>query len=171
MFLQDISTMFVSERPSRTDYKGNGFLKNFSLRLAIVIVPRKIRRLLCCWLSVRVDWPVTTSDPGEDGGAPLCPAADHYCAGFVLRRVRVCAYIAIHSYVRPAPRIRLTHARTRAARLSSATIITARPGQEVATVAHISARESRQKVRIRGSPDRKRPRVSLARKDDSFLRS
>lgn len=44
-------------------------------------------------------------------------------------------------------------------------------GQEVTTVAHISARESRQKVRIRGSPDRKRPRVSLARKDDSFLRS
>lgn len=97
---------------------------------------------------------LTCNHIGKTGPIMPRPTAVALCWFRSPACVRAWVRTAIHSYTRSAPRIRLTHGRTHTRR-SSITRDDHRyraTGQEVATVAHISARESWQKVKIRGRP-------------------
>lgn len=135
-------TFVPSKQSFRTDFKRNEFFERLLIATRICHCSQENERLLCRWLSAQVDWPVTTSDPSKTEPISRCRPPSH-CAGLVPPAcVRACVLYEIHSYTRPAHLAfasRTSHARTRGARASSATIIVrGATGQEVATVAHVS---------------------------------
>lgn len=99
-----------SKQPFRTNYKGNEFSKESLIATRNCHCSQENERLLCRSLSARVDWPVTTSDPGKTG--PIMPRSTAVALCWFRSLACACASTSCDSFIHETRASYSLHART-----------------------------------------------------------